>query len=321
MSRLTKHMRFLTPRIAARLAGNTLLTRCGVPRLRNAQLALTHKCNHNCSFCSSSDLYDAGRMPLSVLDWTRLAADLRRLGCCHFDLTGGEPTTHPALLEIVDGVAGKEDAVVSLATNGKVVDRWLLSDLRQAGLTAILFNVQSDSAEEHDALVGDPGNWAHIMDLIPAAKMVRLAVCINTCLTRSNWESVLGLVRLAEARDIMLLVNLAAPTGRMVHRDVRLTEYNCRLRLLEDASPNVRFDYSYCYRGRDLCPAGVEKLYVGAYGDVMPCTFSRRVFGNVRDEPVGNIWRRMVEEPMLSGRSGCKHTFNPEYRAWLGEGA
>ncbi|MDD2855773.1 MAG: SPASM domain-containing protein, partial [Desulfuromonadaceae bacterium] len=62
------------------------------------------------------------------------------------------------------------------------------------------------------------------------------------------------------------------------------------------------------------CPAGREKLNISCYGDVTGCGMNYVSFGNVREEPLENIWRRMGNFPDFKRRSpDCLIGADPDY--------
>ena len=62
------------------------------------------------------------------------------------------------------------------------------------------------------------------------------------------------------------------------------------------------------------CFAGFYQLYVSANGDVAPCDFTPISFGNVRDEPLGKIWRRMRDSEEWGSRHNECRMQDPEFR-------
>lgn len=94
MRTLLKNLRFLikTPKATVRIIDGVLRTWIiGQSRIRNCQLALTFKCNHSCEMCSSNLLLQ-DKKELTLEQWYIVIGQLKKLGCVHFDLTGGEPT-------------------------------------------------------------------------------------------------------------------------------------------------------------------------------------------------------------------------------------
>ncbi|MHA1805714.1 MAG: radical SAM/SPASM domain-containing protein [Promethearchaeota archaeon] len=62
------------------------------------------------------------------------------------------------------------------------------------------------------------------------------------------------------------------------------------------------------------CLAANIQFYVSAYGDVTPCDFTPLSFGNVRKEPLKNIWMRMVKHPAYNHESPFCRMQDPKFR-------
>ncbi len=322
MTSLLKHMRFLTktPKATFRLAEGVIKAKLGQNRVRNCQLALTFVCNHNCEMCSSNFLLQK-KQEMSLNQWCDAVDQLKGLGCTHFDLTGGEPTLKGLdfLKKLIAHITKEKDRIVSIATNAKLLDRKWLRELRKAGLNSVLFNLQSLNPKIHDKIVKDPGNLEKIKSLIPIAQEEGLNVCINTCFGTYNKEDIEELTRWCEKYNLFTLLNLAAPTGKLTGKaELRLTEFKNYYYGFLQKHPLARSDTSYNYRGPNLCPGGIEKLYITCYGDVMQCTFCQISFGNILEEPLKEIYKRFIQHPLIREKSICKHTFNKEFREkWL----
>ncbi|MFC2002708.1 radical SAM/SPASM domain-containing protein [Chloroflexota bacterium] len=282
-------------------------------RLRNVQLALTFRCNHNCDMCSSNLLVEHDKKELELEQWKGVINELQELGCTHFDLTGGEPTMKGLewLCSFAKHINRNNNCIISLATNAVLLDERWLSELYDSGLKTIEFNIQPG---EHDNIVHDKGNLAHIKRLIPIAKEMGLNVCINTCLGSYNIQEFEELAEWCERNNLHILTNLAAPTGKMTRKDVRITEFKHAYYNLMSKYRTMRSDTTYNYFGWNQCPGGREKLYITSYGDVMQCTFVQISFGNVLYEPLKVIYKRFGRHPLIRRKYICKHTFWPEFR-------
>jgi MoaA/NifB/PqqE/SkfB family radical SAM enzyme len=315
MNRILSHFRYLTPKIALRMANNQVRTWLGQRRVRNVQLALTYRCNHNCTFCSSNELLDRDREELNIHQWKDVVDQLYALGCTHFDLTGGEPTLKRLswLMCLIQYITRNEDCIVSLATNGKLVTNYWLLNLKHAGLNSLLVDIQPG---DHDAQVQDEGNLEHIKDLIAKAKRIGLNVCINTCLGTHNMDKFEELLQWATKENLHVLTNLAAPTGRLSGESVRMSEFRQFYYGLMKKYPLMRSDTTYNYFRWNRCPGGREKLYITAYGDVIMCTFNQISYGNVLENSLDTIYKRFWTNPLIRKKSICKHTFDEEFRTW-----
>lgn len=317
LRRFLTHLRFLRWRVVLRMAVNLFRVRIlRQRRLRNVQMALTYRCNHKCEMCSSSALLDKGRDELTLAQWKRVVDELRALGCTHFDLTGGEPTLKDLgwLCELIQYIARKKDVVVSLATNGTLVNGSWLSSLRGAGLSAVLFDVQPG---DHDKIVGHRGNYAHISNLIGESRDIGLNVCINTCLGTHNVHDFEKLLGLSVDMDVHVLTNLAAPTGRLAGQSVRISGFRDFYYGLMKKYPLMRSDTTYNYFRNNRCPGGREKIYITCYGEVIQCTFVQISYGNVLEDSLKNIYARFWENSYVRAEYICKHTFLPAFQKWI----
>lgn len=319
---MLNHLEFMNVKRAAHMIDGVFRSRVlKQNRVRNCQIAVTFRCNHNCKFCSSLQFYRKDKKELSLLEWKCVVNQLKALGCTHFDITGGEPTLKDRmwfLYLLIYDINKHNDRVVSLATNGKTVDRIDLEAYQDAGLTVIEFDLQSTDAEYHDELVRDKGNHARIMRLIPIAQDIGLKVCINTCFGLHNWTHIEQLMEWCDKHKVHLLLNLAVPCHEMANDNIRLMEVKDKYYKLLYSHPYARSDTTMGYRGMNLCPGGIEKLYITAYGDVMQCTFVPVSFGNVREEPLSVIYDRISNHPLIKTRSICKYNFNREFNEqWM----
>lgn len=168
------------------------------------RLSLTDRCNLRCVYCMPleglSFLPDDER--LSPTEYELVVRAAVRVGFSKFRLTGGEPTLHPELVEIVERIArviGDRD--LSMTTNGVLLPD-LADDLARAGLKRV--NVHLDSV--------DAGNVERVMRGsvlgkiqagIEAAERAGLApIKINAVVVQGyNDRDVADLARLTLDRD------------------------------------------------------------------------------------------------------------------------
>lgn len=310
---LLNHRGFLTPGTWRRTLSGVIRSRLGQRRLRNCQMAITTRCNQHCSFCSTTDF--KGGQELSLLEYIGIVEQAKVLGAIHFDITGGEPTLRwDMLLLLINYITRKKDCVCSLATNGKILNDNKINELKKAGLISILFDVQSIDPKINDERCQEEFSLGWVLLLTERAQEVGLKVCFNTYFGMDNIEDIKNLADYCDREKIHLLLNLAAPMGRMKGKDVRLTDWEKQYYQFLYSHPYARSDTTYNYRGLNLCPGGIEKIYITPYGDILTCTFGQISWGNVREEPLRVIYDRMGKESMIRARSICKHTFWPEYR-------
>jgi radical SAM protein with 4Fe4S-binding SPASM domain len=100
---------------------------------------------------------------------------------------------------------------------------------------------------------------------------------------------------MAEADDFSVLFNYPMP----YNNDGLDSEYYWKMRY----HPRCREDNLF-WSGKDRCPAGTHKLYVTNDGDVMTCDRIHAIFGNIAQEPLADIHKRMYEQ-FIRHKSFC----------------
>jgi cyclic pyranopterin phosphate synthase len=161
------------------------------------RISLTDKCNMRCVYCMSEDMVF---MPnddlLSTAEILRLVNIFARLGVDKIRLTGGEPTVHPDLIQIVGGIRATGIERISMTTNGlRLTD--LARPLKEAGLERV--NVSVDTLDpDRFHRVTRWGKLDKVMEGIDAAEAYGLTpVKINAVVARGfNENDVVDLARL-----------------------------------------------------------------------------------------------------------------------------
>jgi MoaA/NifB/PqqE/SkfB family radical SAM enzyme len=125
---------------------------------------LTERCQRACLHCLREPASPPAELPAAavapILDQ---AIALHRVD--HVGLTGGEPTLHPGLAEVVDAIVAR-GLGWHLVTNGGPIDALvrLLEDVpaRRAALTAVDLSLDGADEATHDAVRG-AGSWREVM--------------------------------------------------------------------------------------------------------------------------------------------------------------
>ncbi len=112
---------------------------------------------------------------------------------------------------------------------------------------------------------------------------------------RKERENIETAFRMAEEDDFSVLFNYP-----MIYNNDGLdSEYYWKMRY----HPRCREDNLF-WSGKDRCPAGTHKLYVTNDGDVMTCDRIHASYGNIHQEPLADIHKRMYER-FIGHKSFC----------------
>lgn len=168
---------------------------CWVGEVRRLDLKLGFACNNRCVFCAQGEKRKVcGARPKEAL-----LEELRtgRARCSGVVFTGGEPTLHKRVLELVRAARALGYSTIQLQTNGRmlaypaVVDR-----LVEAGVTEFSPSLHGASADEHDALTAAGGSFRDSLAGIANAVASGAAVVTNTVVTARNTGSLSAIVGL-----------------------------------------------------------------------------------------------------------------------------
>lgn len=314
------HLRYIRkspwvlPRIILGVMRTNLL---GQKRVRVVELAVNYACNGNCIFCSCSKLLNQEKEKklFTPADYRKIGKELDELGTIGIVITGGEPLLRPDLEEIILGL-NPRNKIISVVTNALLATRKRIFSLKDAGLNAIEFSLESEKPEVNDQIRGYRGHYQKVMKAIGFAKEAGLNVCLSPCLSHDNIREFINFIKLAQKLDTSILLSLAGNVGRWSEHDEFLLDED-DWQLMEEYKlqfPFIRNDFDTNYYLRPGCPAGREKFYLSPYGDVIPCSFVHLSFGNLKEEPLEKIWQRMNDFPLFKEYYPyCRRTKQKEY--------
>jgi MoaA/NifB/PqqE/SkfB family radical SAM enzyme len=296
------------PKLVMRIANGyfqTLVMRRD--RLRSVEMALTYACQAKCHKCYSANLFDKSKKPLSIEDISRIWKQCLDLGAIHVNLTGGEPTLRSDLVDIIKTVTPDRN-MVSLVSNCMKIEEDMIAAWADAGLNTLQASLDSATPEVHDELRGMEGCFDKVIQAARWCHKHGINICFSTVLSpesTSNKEQMWNLLQLCERENAFLLICDSASVGGWEGQSEKMLTREQRNEALMDLlkHPRARHHNLYNFRGRQGCPAGVEKIYITAYGEVTPCDLMHESFGNVLQEPLEGIWRKMCEDPRFAQKT------------------
>ena len=262
------------PRQVARVLRSEAKMRAGIPTLRSVEFAVTWICNLRCDFCYAEDLmYAAKRPPDIPLDrFEEIIRQAHELGMIHVNITGGEPLVRKDLFELIDRIP--KDVVVSVVTNSTLLTEEKIRRFDEVGVSTIQFSYGSNYLDKFDR------------ELCRFTRSLGMGVTLSIVNIESERENNDFAFKMAEEDDYSVLFNYP-----MRYNNSGLDgEFYWKYR----QHPRVREDNMF-WSGRDRCPAGTHKVYVTNDADVMTCDRIHGCFGNLYQEPLADVWRRMYD--------------------------
>lgn len=270
------------------------------PRLRVVEIAVDYACDGWCLFCSAAKFFvpKKEKNRLTVEEFKKIGKTLDKMGVVGIVITGGEPLLRPDLEEIIKALNPK-NKIISVVTNALTLTQKRVNSLAKAGVNSIEFSLESDNEKENDKIRNTKGHFKKVLKGIAWVKKTSLNVCLSPCLTHQNIHYFENFIHFAKKLDAFILLSLAGDVGRWSDKEnIVLTKDDWKLmEKYRKKYPFIRNDFSTNYILREGCPAGREKFYISAYGDVIPCSFTHISFGSLRKESLEIIWNRMRNFP------------------------
>ena len=267
-------------------------------------LALTYRCNNDCSHCYNARPRDFTEISTSA--WKQILDRLWEIGIPHIVFTGGEPTLRDDLPELI-GYAQSKGAITGVNTNGRrLSDRSYVQELLQAGLDHVQITLESHQAEIHDRMVLSRGAWRQTVAGIRNALDTPLYVMTNTTLLADNTPSL--------RQTLDFLAELGVPTvglnaliysgkGRQVGSGLPEAELPALLEIARECTQAhgqrliwytptqyCHFDPMQLELGIKGCTAALYSMCIEPDGSVIPCQSYYHPLGKLTENSWEEIW-------------------------------
>jgi radical SAM protein with 4Fe4S-binding SPASM domain len=267
-------------------------------------LAITYRCNNDCSHCYNARPRDYPE--LSTSHWHQILDRLWKIGIPHVVFTGGEPTLRQDLPELIKH-AEQNGQITGINTNGRrLSDPEYVESLVKAGLDHVQITLESHDPLIHNAMVQSKGAWNQTVAGIRNVLETPLYVMTNTTMLTTNSphmpETLEFLAKigvptvglnaliysghgltvnsgLAEA-DLSSLLN----TARVI-----IAEHHQRL-IWYTPTQYCNFDPTQLELGVKGCTAALYNMCIEPNGDVIPCQSYYQSLGNILSSNWKNIW-------------------------------
>jgi AdoMet-dependent heme synthase len=308
---------------------------------------VTQACDLSCVHCRASAQPGRHPMELSTAEGKHLIDQIADLKVPVFVLTGGDPIKRPDLFELI-GHAHSAGVRVSLTPSATpLLTREIIVRFKEAGLARLAVSMDGAIAETHDAFRGMSGSFARTLDAVRWANEISLPVQINTTFSRRNIPEIDAIVALMESLKITLWsVFFLVPTGRgklndLLNADEFEQVFAKIYSLSKIASFDIKTTEAQHYRRYILqrrvaerrvgtgmlatqekaedtigrAPRGLNDgkgfVFISHTGEVFPSGFLPLSAGNIRQQLLGDIYRRsplfqsLRDTSKLEGKCGA----------------
>lgn len=301
----------------------------------NATVQITEACNLRCGHCHNDR---EGPSKMTLAQFERLARELREMSVFSVNISGGEPTVHPEIVQIIKCVDSL-GMQTTMSTNATNLNEDLVSRLAHSGLRRVQVSLDAASAELHDAARGVRGSFERMSQGVAILRRHEIEYMFVTTLTSQSVKEYEDTIDLAfnwgasahktntvvpqgRAKGMNLLTGAALLPYIDVWQRKKQSSSN-RFQVLAETMFQVQMQN---VRPQSIhssfecgCPAGVLTCGIKPNGDVIPCSFfSDVVLGNALERGFESVWTQTAfgrrplhqiakkEPPVSSSMFGCR---------------
>lgn len=164
---------------------------------RNAYLALGYSCNERCRCCPLVHKND--REKIIPLDRLLLEADqMVSYGVTDVTLSGGEPTLHPDLFQLIRFFHDRKIGVHILSNGERFSDSFFADEflkLSENGELTVTTTFHSWNAKEHEYQNGSQGSFLRSLNGLQYLDQNSLQISIKHCITAYNYRHLSAYIR------------------------------------------------------------------------------------------------------------------------------
>jgi AdoMet-dependent heme synthase len=304
----------------------------------------TQACDLACLHCRACAQPLRSPLELSTKEARDLLDQVAEMASPLFVLTGGDPLKRPDIYSLVEYGTHRGVRMSMTPSATPLLTYAAIARLHRCGLARLAVSLDGSRAEIHDAFRGVSGSYALTLEAVRCAGGLGLPVQINTTITRRNVRDFENMVALLKTFNMVLWsVFFLVPTGRGQLQDlITAEEFEEVFARLAEVTRNVPFDIKTTeaqhYRrymaqqraaerrgnfipapiptgkqpgdGIGRAPRGLNDgkglVFISHTGEVFPSGFLPLAAGNVRRQPLAEIYRNAPLFKQLRDTSNLK---------------
>ncbi len=275
--------------------------------MASVMFELTYNCSEKCIHCynigatrNDTEMSHRGdREELTLSDYYRIIDELYEEGLVKVCLSGGDPFSKPFVWEIISYLYNKGIAF-DIFTNGlrivNDVERLARYYPRLVGVS-----LYSGDADVHDGITRVKGSWEKSMYVIRQLAEYAITTQIKCCVMRPNVKSYYKIADIAKQYGAVAQFEISITDSidgdKCASKYLRLTPELMEIVLRDDNVPLYVGEEAPNYGGHpqqmyeNVCGAGYNAFCITPEGNLIPCCAFHLVFGNLKKERVGDVYR------------------------------
>ncbi len=265
-------------------------------------LALTYKCQFNCSHCAVSG-YSRNEKELTLGEIKNLIDQLYALKVPRIYFEGGEPLLRQDIDDIVR-LCSRKGFITILETNGGLLTKEKVRLLKEAGLSCINITFYSREEEMHDKFAGVKDAFAGALKALASCREEGIPFLVSIIASKSLIQNngIIKIISLAKSLKAGA-IRITAPHFIGRWKELYSPFSEDEIKHIEEIS--VLWPPVFKRVPLNICAIG-SSIYISASGELQPCEFIPYSFGNIKDKPVKDILQFMTTHAMFKGKSRCR---------------
>jgi AdoMet-dependent heme synthase len=272
-------------------------------RFRSLEIGLTYRCQLRCKHCGIAGQRDDTRSELSQAEWKNIIDVFHKKNKGFFIVfAGAEPLLREDIFDLIQ-YSKRKGIIVGVSTNGLMLDEKTVKKLKRSGTAFLNISLDGPCAATHDANRNEEGVFNRVVESFHLCHAYDLPAIVSTFVTKSTIAAGQPVALIEKAREIGaagVRILFAVPSGELIgcpSASFTETEKGYIRGLLD---PLFVYVEGICNVFME-CNALLKKLFfISPYGDVQPCSFVPKSFGNIKDEPLVSIMQRMETDPLFT---------------------
>lgn len=282
---------------------------------------ITRACPLRCVHCRADAQTRRDPRELTTEEGLDLIAQAADLGVQVFVITGGDPLARRDCYDLIGAAASRMHAGFSPSVTPRLT-RAAIGRALDAGAATIHVSLDGAHAATHDGFRGVVGSHARTLAAIDHCVELGARLQIGTTVSRRTVGELAEVARLVEGRVDLWTLFFLVPTGRAARADLldpqeheqvlewlATTSFPFAVRTI--AAPTYR--RVLAQHGKPPGPGvndGNGFAFVSHVGEVCPSGFLQEVAGNLREQPLADIYRdsalfrRLRDTDALAGKCG-----------------
>lgn len=281
----------------------------------SVQLELTEKCTNKCIHCYNHwRIANTNFKSLDKIKLDRILKQFIASKVMSVTITGGEPLIKKKLLLYAISFLNDSNIDVHLNSNLTLLNYQYAKDLKEHGLKSVLTSLLSFQEITHNKITGNHKSFNDTINGINQAIKAGLKVSVNMVVTKFNFKHIYQTAVLSKK------IGATHFSATKVSPSINIRNYN-ELKLTQEQvfktleelmrikrEIEIHVDILECYPlcllqnierfkyfARRSCSAGKTSCTIGANGEVRPCSHSDMAYGNIFNDDLSIIWKRMSD--------------------------